>query len=336
MSRNLTAAAITEIISQKMTPVLFVQMLFSSGNIYVWSGTYPIIATMPGGASQTWVGLGNLGTIGAIGETADVAASGVSFMLSGIPASLITSALGEVRQGNPVLIWQGFLTAAGGIVVSPYQAWAGRMDTCAIRETADLAAITITAENRLIDLQKSRERRYEKQDHAIEFAGDLGFDYVPSLQELSVVWGKKNVPLTSGQGSGCFSANTMMHVHRLLPCSNGGSYFDLVIPFEILKAGDLVWTARGTWRPVERVAVHDFRGMLLDMGHQELVTRDHPIQVGAGWHPAEVRFREEAFYDGKIYNAEVKADDDGSAADTEHSYTLASGLVCHNKLNQKV
>jgi hypothetical protein len=326
MARNLTAAAITEIISQKMTPVLFAQMLFSSGNIFVWSGTYPIVATMPGGASQTWTGLGNLGTIGPIGETADVAATGVGFSLSGIPASLITSALGEVRQGNPVLIWQAFLTAAGGIVVSPYQAWAGRMDTCQISETADLASITITAENRLIDLQKSRERRYEKQDHSIEFAGDLGFDYVPSLQELSVVWGKKNVPLTSGQGSGCFSASTRIMVRRR-PYVFG-------IAFSELCEGDFILTARRTWRPVERVAIHDWRGMLLDMGDGELVTRDHPIQVGAGWSPAEIRFRDEIFYDGKIYNAEVKADDDGTGADTEHSYTLASGLVCHNKLKQ--
>jgi len=64
------------------------------------------------------------------------------------------------------------------------------MDTCEIAEGGDTAVIALTAESRLLDLNRSRERRYQKQDQAIDFPGDLGFDYVPSLQQLSVVWGK--------------------------------------------------------------------------------------------------------------------------------------------------
>ncbi|HXM32291.1 MAG TPA: hypothetical protein VN921_01465 [Chthoniobacterales bacterium] len=198
MARNLTAAQIAEITAQNLRPVMFVQALFTSGYIYVWSGQGPISWN-----GQTWTGVGSLGSVSTLPETADVTAVGIKLSLSGIPASLITSALGEVRQGNPVIIYQGFLTPAGGVVVSPNNAWQGRMDTCEIAEGGDTAVISITAESRMLDLNRSRERRYEKQDQAIDYPTDLGFDYVASLQELSIVWGKatpSSAPVHPGGG----------------------------------------------------------------------------------------------------------------------------------------
>jgi hypothetical protein len=200
MPRNLSGAVIAQITAQQLQPVLFVQMQFTSGVVYLWTGVGPLTATMPGGTSQTWIGAGNMGTITPVGETSDVAATGITLMLSGIPSSLIASALGEVRQGAPVYIWQAFLTTAGGIVASPYQAWSGRMDSCSIVEDATTATISITAENRLLDLQRLRERRYMPQDQTIDYPGDKGFDYVTSLQELSLVWGQAGAtaPLLGG------------------------------------------------------------------------------------------------------------------------------------------
>jgi hypothetical protein len=185
MSRNLTAAQITEITAQNMRPILLCQLLFTSGWLYLWSGIGPLSWN-----GQTWTGVGSLGQVSAVPETSDVAAAGIQFSLSGIPSGVLASALSEVRQGSPVILWQGFLTAAGGVVASPNQAWNGRMDSCMVNEAGDTATITITAESRMMDLNRSRERRYEKQDQIIDFAGDLGFDYVPSLQELSIVWGR--------------------------------------------------------------------------------------------------------------------------------------------------
>jgi hypothetical protein len=195
VARNLTAAQIAEITAQNLRPVLFCQLLFTSGFIYLWTGVGTISWN-----GQTWTGVGSLGTISPIPETSDLAAVGVKLGLSGIPASLITSALGEVRQGNPVTIYQGFLTPAGGVIATPNNAWQGRMDVCEISEQADTAIITLTAESRMLDLNRSRERRYEKQDQAIDFPGDLGFDYVPGLQEMSIVWGKATVAKSGGSG----------------------------------------------------------------------------------------------------------------------------------------
>jgi hypothetical protein len=198
MSRNLTAAQLVEINAQNMRPVVFCQLQFTSGIVYLWSGIGSISWN-----GQTWLGVGTYGNISSIPETSDLAAVGVKLMLSGIPAQFITSALGEVRQGAPVIIYQGFLTPAGAVVASPNTAWSGRMDICEIAEGGDTAVITITAESRLLDLNRSRERRYQKQDQTIDFPGDTGFDFVPSLQELSIVWGKAtNTSIPSGGGGG--------------------------------------------------------------------------------------------------------------------------------------
>src|SRR2546429_1496556 len=156
MARNLTAAQIAEITAQNMRPVMFAQLQFTSGTVYLWSGIGSISWN-----GQTWIGLGTYGNVSAIPESADVSAVGIKLSLSGIPAQFITSALGEVRQGAPVILYQGFLTPAGAVISSPNTAWQGRMDTCEIAEGGDTATISITAESRMLDLNRSRERRYQ-------------------------------------------------------------------------------------------------------------------------------------------------------------------------------
>ena len=49
-------------------------------------------------------------------------------------------------------------------------------------------------------LKRSRERRYTHDDQQIDFPGDLGFEFVPKLQELNLVWGGQNVPVSAPSG----------------------------------------------------------------------------------------------------------------------------------------
>jgi len=190
---------ITEITARDLRPVMFVQMQFVSGPIYLWSGIGSISWN-----GQTWLGVGNYGNVSTISEVSDVNAVGIKMQLSGIPSSTVSLALNEVRQGAPVSIYQGCMTTSGQIVGTPYLAWAGRMDAAEIAEGGDTSVITITAESRLLDLNRKRERRYEKQDQSIDYPDDLGFDFVPALQELVLTWGKSGsgIPISSPGGAG--------------------------------------------------------------------------------------------------------------------------------------
>jgi hypothetical protein len=194
---------IGQLIAPHMRPVLFLQMQFTSGPIFVWSGIGNINWN-----NQVWTGLGGLGTISAIEESSEIKATNVTFTLNGIPQDLIMHALGQVRQGYPVLLWFGALGDNNNVLADPLQIFAGRMDVPTIDEGAQTSTISIAVENRLIDLNRSRERRYTDQDQQIDHPGDLGFQYVQGIQNWNGTWGKAGpggVPrghLGTGGGNG--------------------------------------------------------------------------------------------------------------------------------------
>jgi hypothetical protein len=200
MPRPWSATMLAQLSAQKIRPVLFLQMHFNDGDIFVWSGIGNVTWN-----SQIWTGLGQLGTISSIEESSELKATNVTFTLSGIPQDLIQHALGQVRQGNAVKLWFGCLGDNNNVMADPLQIFAGRMDVPTIDEGAQTSTISISVENRLIDLNRSRERRYTNQDQQIDHPGDLGFQYVQFIQNWNGTWGKAGpggIPLPHIGGGG--------------------------------------------------------------------------------------------------------------------------------------
>jgi hypothetical protein len=185
MSRDLTAALTTEFTASSFRPILFFEGEFDGGFTRVWSGLGTIEWD-----SKSWTGVGYLGGISPIDESGDVRANGVAVSLSGIPSSLVSTALQSARQGLPGKIWIGALDSTGAVVADPYLAFHGRLDVPEIDDGGDTATITITYESRLIDLERPRERRYTAQDQRIDYSDDQGFDFVNSLQDKQLTWGR--------------------------------------------------------------------------------------------------------------------------------------------------
>lgn len=196
MARGLTTALKDQTLADSLTPVFFAFFDFQSGAVRVWSGLGSKVWD-----GNTYTGLGHLGTVSPIEESADVKANGVAFQLSGVPSSLIATVLGDNYQGRTVKLWLGALDSASAIIADPYQVFAGRMDNVEIDEGPETAVIRVFAESRLVDLQRSRERRYTHEDQQIDFAGDLGLKYMPTAQSTPFMWGGKQVP-TYGGGLG--------------------------------------------------------------------------------------------------------------------------------------
>ena len=60
-----------------------------------------------------------------------------------------------------------------------------------IFDAGETATIQVQAENRLVRLEESRSRRYTPEDQAIDFAGDLGLDFVVALNDgREIIWGR--------------------------------------------------------------------------------------------------------------------------------------------------
>lgn len=186
MSRDLTAAMQSAVQSDTVRPILLVKIATAGGDVRAWSGYGDL--TFNG---EVYQGTGTLGGVSNIQESADLQANGVTFSLSGVPSEMISLALGQMRQGMNAQIWVGALDlATGQIIADPDNPFTGFTDVPSITEGAETATISITAENRLIDLERPRTRRYTKEDQKLDYPGDLGFDFVPSLQDKELIWGR--------------------------------------------------------------------------------------------------------------------------------------------------
>jgi hypothetical protein len=197
MSRSLNAALVTEMNAAGLAPATFAFLDFQGGAVRVWDGV----------GSKTWggdtyTGLGYLGTISPVEESADVRANGIILQVSGVPSALIATVLGDNYNRRDVTVWVGALNATGALVADPDVAFSGRMNNIDFDKGAETAVLRISAESRLVDLLRPRERRYTHEQQQIDFAGDLGLEYMPRAQSTAFVWGAQRAPTFAGTGGG--------------------------------------------------------------------------------------------------------------------------------------
>jgi hypothetical protein len=185
MSRSTPANLKTQFDGTEMILVFFFKTVWDSGITRLWTGYEDITWD-----SQTWSGIGHLGGFSAISESREVRANGMSFTLTGVPSSLVSLMLADGRQGNEVSLWIGALDSSGSIVTDPYKLFSGLMDVPGIQEGGDTSTITLTAENRLIELTRANEVRHTDQFQRSRFSGDKGLEYIATLQNKSINWGK--------------------------------------------------------------------------------------------------------------------------------------------------
>jgi hypothetical protein len=193
MARDLTATIQTETQASLIYPEVFAEFDFGSGFLRVWTGL-----GSKSWDSNTWTGVGDLGSIPNVEEATDISPRNVTFALSGIPSSTISVALTENYRGRSVRSWIAFLDSSGTIKADPYQWFAGRMDTMSIRESADSADISISCENCLVDLRRPRSTRYTPAEQERRFPGDTSLRYVAKLAEKPIYWG---IPTASSVAS---------------------------------------------------------------------------------------------------------------------------------------
>jgi len=61
-----------------------------------------------------------------------------------------------------------------------------------ISDGPESATIEMRVENKLIDLERARVARYTSGYQKSVYPGDLGLDFVESLQDKDIVWGRKS------------------------------------------------------------------------------------------------------------------------------------------------
>jgi len=171
----------SEFSTDSFTGFLAAELLFDAAALRLWNGYGDL--TIGG---ETYTGGGSVISVSAIEETAEIGAKGISIMLAGISTIVLPAALSENYQYRIVNVYVGAISSG---TVSSYKVFSGRMDVMTIGEEGDTCIITLTAESRLIDLERPRLRRWTSEDQKGLDADDKGFEFVNSLQEATIKWG---------------------------------------------------------------------------------------------------------------------------------------------------
>ncbi len=186
MARDLSAAFIAQLEAETKSVALFYTGEFATGTVYLWSGLGEIDF-----GGNTYVGFGGvLTSISRVKETSDIKAQGITIALSGITEEFRSLVLAEARQGKPGSIFIGFIADDGSVIADPAIAFEGRLDVPSMHDNGQDILINITYENRLRDLERLREFRNTNESQKILFPDDIGFEYVPSLQDWNGSWGR--------------------------------------------------------------------------------------------------------------------------------------------------
>lgn len=181
MARTLTAQVLAASTADLVDPFLAVDLDFDSGSVYIWSGVGDLVI-----GAKTYQGVGNLLNISTVDETSEMEARGATISLSGIPSEFISVALAEPFQGRDCRIYFGVVSSPSNYV----EIFSGEIDQMPIQEGGDTATIAVLVENVFVRFERPVVRRLTKEDQQSRYSTDKGLNYVASLQDKEVFWGR--------------------------------------------------------------------------------------------------------------------------------------------------
>ena len=197
MSRSLTSSMQTAVTADLVRPIILVECAFDSGDLNLWNGIGTLTVS-----STDYVGAGTLLNIGEIAESSELQANGITVTLSGITDPLLAKARDEDYQGRELTVKLGAMDSSNGVISNPVTVFSGFMDTMVINDSAETATIQIAVENRLIEFERTRIRRYTAEDQKISYPNDKGLEFVAEMAEKEIVWGRSQVGSGGGGGGG--------------------------------------------------------------------------------------------------------------------------------------
>lgn len=191
MSRGLTSAVETALDQPVIARRLLVELEFTSGIVRYWDGLGDLSAL-----GETWTGVGRLGSVDALSEEVGLTAQGAKLGLTIIPTDEIPDAPDQVLnitsteeyQGRPVTIYVALIDLSTlTAIVDPFPRFRGYIDVMTEAEMPGSARIELTAENRLIDLERPSTRTYTPEDHKAVYPNDTFFDYVHLVRQREII-----------------------------------------------------------------------------------------------------------------------------------------------------
>lgn len=200
MSRGFSPAVANALAAGHVRLLSFAKLEFASETLYVHNGIGEYTFD-----SQTWQGLGDLASISAVEEGADISPYSINLSLSLLDATLAEQALEENYYMRPVTIYLGVLDENDDFVQeadpadtkNPVVLWSGHMDKMSVSVGSDSGdLITMNCESHLALLQRSRNLMFTNTWQQSRYSGDKFFNLLPFIEGVKVSWKGKNAAMS--------------------------------------------------------------------------------------------------------------------------------------------
>lgn len=187
------AANGTEADKEHVCLFIAVAMAFQSATVRIWSGVGELSF-----GGNSYIGAGEFCGVSAHTEQTALVADKKTFRLTGVDPAIVAEADFDSSFGRSVTEYMGFLSGSGQLVATPEVNWEGRIDSCR-RIDGEVPAIEISAEFRLVLIDRMDGWRYTHEHQQQFFPGDNGFQFVGTLETSELLWGGRRVyPGSSG------------------------------------------------------------------------------------------------------------------------------------------
>jgi hypothetical protein len=179
MSRIIPAAILNALSQPEVQPFFALELSFDSGTVRLWSGYGNRIID-----GQSYLGAGQMLNIDAADETTDLAAKSMNISLNGISSDIISIALNEPYQRRPARVLFGVTDVDEFMLL-----FSGSMNQMTIEDSGETSTINLSLDSRLIELERSKTKRYTEESHQADHPNDTFFSFVTDLADKTIKWG---------------------------------------------------------------------------------------------------------------------------------------------------
>lgn len=204
MSRDLPPALETAVEEQVVRP-FSILLIDLPDPVYVFSGIGELTFDDADGVERTWIGAGQIGAIDTIGESTDGSATGIRATLFSVPSEfrddIAQQAVRGVKFDYGIGVFnENFQTVEAVAWLHRY-----RLDQYKITDAGTTLSVEVSGESRSIDQRRPAIKRFTDEYQQRMHPGDLFFQYVPQMTEVSILWAKAEqqaAPIGGGSGGG--------------------------------------------------------------------------------------------------------------------------------------
>lgn len=163
---------------------LLVRGQFPSGDFAMFTGPGSVVHE-----GVEYLGAGNALTIGEASSSIGSEKGGLTIGLSGVSTEVIALAESEEFQRRRVTVKLALFDQSGTLVDADVF-FDGLADTLDTDDDPEGPMVSLSCEQRALDLGRPRPVRYTPEDQKARFPGDTFFDLVQVIQNREPTWGR--------------------------------------------------------------------------------------------------------------------------------------------------